>query len=181
MTRQRFEIFTYRHGDTMFTTRFRFVARIVTRFVRTLDCLPAGTLRGTALAAGLVAPEGMEATLDNTTWTWWPVGTERALGITLCRFCETPAVVLTDRFKPVCASHYGSPTAADQDEEPEEYGDEDYNSVPCFDCGHDYLRDAQGRCLYLVGFGDETRVCGWHPDVMGPVACESHYGERVES
>lgn len=38
MTRQqRFEVFTQRHGDTVFTTRFRFVARVVTRFVRTLE------------------------------------------------------------------------------------------------------------------------------------------------
>jgi hypothetical protein len=37
MTRQRFEVFTLRHGDVVFTTRFRFVARLVTRFVRTLE------------------------------------------------------------------------------------------------------------------------------------------------
>lgn len=37
MTGQRFEVFTQRHGDVVFTTRFRFVARLVTRFVRTLD------------------------------------------------------------------------------------------------------------------------------------------------
>lgn len=37
MTRQHFEVFTQRHGDVVFTTRFRFVARLVTRFVRTLD------------------------------------------------------------------------------------------------------------------------------------------------
>jgi hypothetical protein len=37
MTRQRFEVFTPKHGDVVLTTRFRFVARVVTRFVRTLD------------------------------------------------------------------------------------------------------------------------------------------------
>jgi hypothetical protein len=37
MTRQRFEVFTPKHGDVVFTTRFRFVARLVTRFVRTLE------------------------------------------------------------------------------------------------------------------------------------------------
>lgn len=58
-TRQRFEVFTQRHGDTVFTTRFRFVARVVTRFVRTLDW----------------APEGTEATVGG--WVWWP--TEKAL------------------------------------------------------------------------------------------------------
>lgn len=106
MTRQRFEVFTYRSGDTVFSTRFRSVARLVARYVRTLDCLPAGSLRGTALAAGLVPPEGMEATLADTHWAWWPVGTEKALGVTLCRYCSSPAMLLTDRFEPVCASHY---------------------------------------------------------------------------
>jgi hypothetical protein len=37
MTRQRFEVFTPRHGDTVFSTRFRFVARLAVRFVRTLE------------------------------------------------------------------------------------------------------------------------------------------------
>jgi hypothetical protein len=37
MTGQHFEVFTQRHGDVVFTTRFRFVARVVTRFVRTLS------------------------------------------------------------------------------------------------------------------------------------------------
>lgn len=37
MTGQRFEVFTPRHGDVVFSTRFRFVARLVTRFVRTLE------------------------------------------------------------------------------------------------------------------------------------------------
>lgn len=37
MTRQRFEVFTPKHGDVVFTTRFHFVARLVTRFVKTLE------------------------------------------------------------------------------------------------------------------------------------------------
>lgn len=160
---RRYDVFTYHHGDTVFTTRFQFVARLAARFVRTLDCLPEGMERGTALAAGLVPPEGMEATLDHTFWAWWPVGTEKAYGVTSCRFCESPAMLLTHQFEPVCASHY---------EEQEEY-----NPATCPDCGHDYYHDALGRCMYPMDSGDEARVCGWHPDVLGPVPCET----RVET
>jgi len=89
---QHFEAFTQRHGDTVFTTRFRFVARFVTRFVKTLDW----------------APEGTEARPGGS-WVWWPTarGEAVSLSVTSCNFCGSPAMLLTERFEPVCAGHYG--------------------------------------------------------------------------
>lgn len=174
----------------MFSTRFRFIARLATRLVRTLEWLPAGSERGTALVAGLVAPGGMEGTLDETRWTWWPTGSAfAAVGITTCRRCPKPAMLLTDQFEPLCArcwvrdceldalaEEYKNHRDADEHlggPEPED----EYNTAICPDCGHDYYHDAQGRCMYPMGVGDESRVCGWHPNVMGPVACPT----RVET
>jgi hypothetical protein len=110
VSRQHFEVFTQRHGDVVFTTRFRFVARLVTRFVRTLEY---------DYPIPLVPVEQID----------WD--------------------------------------GVDGDE-----GEQEYDARICPDCGHDYYHDAQGRCMQPMGFGEEARVCGWHPDVMGPVSCE---------
>ena len=55
MARRRFDVFTPRHGDVVLTTRWRWVARLVTRLVHTLD----------------YAPEGTEASGADT-WAEWP-------------------------------------------------------------------------------------------------------------
>lgn len=155
----RFEVFTYRHGDTVFTTRFRFVARVAVRFVKTLDFLPdplpEGMERGTAAAARLcgctgtapipLAPEAVE-TVTKTPKGW----------ACTCGEADCPHIL-----------PWAAMEAATEEQE--------YDARICPDCGHDYHHDAQGRCTYPLS--DEARVCGWHPDVMCPVPCES----RVET
>jgi hypothetical protein len=149
----RFAVFTYEHGDTVFTTRFRFVARVAVRFVRTLDFLPdplpEGMERGTAAAAGLcgctpIPPEPVPDDFETITET--PKGWACTCGETDC-----PHIL---------------PWAALE-------STEEHDPGTCHDCGHEYYHDALGRCMYPMGSGEEARVCGWHPDVMGPVPCLS--------
>jgi hypothetical protein len=139
----RFEVFTQHHGVTVFTTRFEFVARLVTRYVKTLDW----------------APEGMEAGVDG--WQqWWPTEQGR-------KAVEAEAMLTGPSDE-----KYENHRDADEELGGPEPGDK-YNPALCPDCGHDYLHDAQGHCLYPL----EDRVCGWHPD-QGPVACPTRVHTR---
>lgn len=133
----RFEVFTQRHGDVVATTRFHFVARLVTRFIRTLEYdhpIPLLPVPQNGL------PDHSECSICGSL-----VGCS----------CSIPGWI----------------NGQDEGTEPDE--PEEYDASICPDCGHDYYHDAQGRCMYPL----EDRVCGWHPDVMGPVPCET----RVET
>lgn len=167
----RFEVFTQRHGDVVFTTRFRFVARLVTRFVRTLGY-------DYPIPLVPVTQEFEEVTKTPTGWAC------------TCGETDCAHILPCAALKPCACSSAGDGTnpcpredechtnwLAKRSAAEGAYEKPEYNAAVCPDCGHDHYHDAQGRCMYPMGFGDEARVCGWHPDVMGPVPCES----RVET
>jgi hypothetical protein len=155
VTSRRYEVFTYRSGDTVFSTRFRFVAQVVARFVGTLDYDHPIPLMPVPCELG-PQPLGFP---DNPIF-WCPD----------CQAGACPGLQIGQCYVEGCAHD------CNQDEhenDPEGQEEHEYDARICPDCDHDYLHDELGRCLYPLS----DRVCGWHPDVVGPVPC----GSRVET